>query len=375
MTAGNNGSERTSFMNAAAPHMTSDQLERLAHGELRREEMFALDEHVAVCEDCASRARLRARDGLRALHAHFAADAPAALEHPDRDTELLPYARSRADAVARELVESHLDECPRCRDIVADARMSRRRTSRRRVWLVAAVAATVVILFIAMLLDMRTPTRPSVKAPIATPIAPSRQPPRLPPPTVNDIDPKWAALVLRATQTGRLPFPSDLAVLSAAPDVVRGEGGASTRVSPAGIVIDDVRPTFSWSAVAGATYTVFVFDGDRELLRSAVLRSARWTADRDLPRGRTLAWQVEAAHGEAIETIPSPPAPPARFRIAAKRDHDALALARAEHPHDDLLLAVLAARAGLRAEAEASLRRAAKTNADAEKLLEQNFRP
>lgn len=164
-------------------------------------------------------------------------------------------------------------------------------------------------------------------------------------------DPEWQWLVSRAVETGDLPFPDDV---------------------DSGIVVDDARPELTWPARAGATYVVSVFDGDRAIARSEPLPVPRWHPHRELPRGRTLTWQVEVPRRDKTEVIPATPR--AMFRVTRVRDHRELANAKSSRADDDVLLAVLYARAGLRDDARDALRRgAAKGDAASHMLLERNF--
>jgi len=362
----NTGDHRTSF-ETEAPHMSLDTLDRLARRELGEDEYRALAEHLAGCESCARVARTRAAASLDALHRHFEADEPLPLEHPDRARKLAPYARGRLDIVERELIASHLDECESCAAIVAT---QRRRRVRMR-WI--AIAAGLTLALIAVLLMQRPPAvtdQPSVVK--------KRPPTNVPPQKPREVqqiasgygNPEWDALVREARASGQLLIPSSIAELRPPRDVVRGPDGAPEHIRPAYRVIDETRPRFSWPAREGATtYTVFVFDGESEIARSAPLRETHWTPSRDLPRGLTLTWQVEAARDETIDTIPSPPSPPARFRIISESDDADLTRARALH--DDLLLGILYARAGMLEESAVALRRAAQTDATAKRLLDQ----
>jgi hypothetical protein len=64
------------------------------------------------------------------------------------------------------------------------------------------------------------------------------------------------------------------------------------------------------------------------------------------------------------------------FRIVTEPDHRELAQARERHRDDDLLMAVLYARSGMRAEAMQALRRAAAAgNAAAERILDHETSP
>jgi hypothetical protein len=233
-------------------------------------------------------------------------------------------------------------------------------TPRRKwLWVAAAVAAAIAIAFLVTL--VRWPTAPPGQR---TPVVrkPAPPPPRRAPERVAPAPPayaraEWAQLVAGVLAAGQLPFPSDLAILRGGLEPVRGEApGPTTTLVPAGIVIDETRPAFSWPPRAGATYVVSIFDGDREVAHSEPLTTRAWTPPRALPRGRTYTWQVEAKTAGGIEVLPAPPAPPARFRIVGAGEHAELEAARAAHPDDHLLLAALYARAGLEAEAKEQLR-------------------
>ncbi len=135
-------------------------------------------------------------------------------------------------------------------------------------------------------------------------------------------------------------------------DVTRGNGPRQdAAVAPSGVVIDIPRPTFRWSGVSGAKYTVSVLDGDREVAVSAPLRSNDWTPERDLTRGRTYRWQVRASRGKETWIIPSAPQPAPLFALLDDVAHRDLDSARRKYPDDHLLLAVLEAHYGLQAEA------------------------
>jgi hypothetical protein len=158
--------------------------------------------------------------------------------------------------------------------------------------------------------------------------------------------------------------------LRAPADIVRGSTAAQERVHPSGVVIDDVRPTFTWPPRNGATYLVSVFHEDRRVIQSPPLEVPQWRPDRDLPRGRTLAWQVEVMRGGAVETIPRPPSPPALLLITSEAHHRDIEHARELYPDDHLLHAVLYARSGMRSEALASLRRSAAVQPATKQILD-----
>jgi hypothetical protein len=291
-------------------HMTAAVFERLARGDLADGELFDLLEHLEKCQSCARTGQARAAGDLSAL----------------RHELLTETQRPRPQAF---------------------------------VWLAAAAALIVIALLSAWIIRNERAPQPQQAPPMATrgnDVAPAPPPPA--PVDVAYADPEWKRLVDTATASGRLPFPAELETLRTSPDIVRGSSGTIERISPAGVVIDEVRPTFTWPSRTNGTYSVSIFDGDREVTHSPSLQVARWKPDRDLPRGRTLAWQVEVTGHGSFETIPSPPSPPATFRIVTEDGQREIARVRSLHPDDHLLLAVLYAHNGMRAEALASLRRA-----------------
>lgn len=301
-------------------HLNNEVLDRFARGDLDDATLSDVLEHLEGCEECARAGQNHAASDLAALRAGWTNE-PAAPQRP------------------------------------------------ALLWILAAAAA---IALVALTIFLRPKQRPSHANPTITAPRPGPEPTIPSTTTTNEErydDPEWQDLVTRALQSGRLPFPKDLAELRAPADIVRGGTGSDERITPTGVVIDDVRPAFTWPAREGGTYTVFVFDDDRKVIESPALKNPRWTTDRDLPRGRTLTWQVEVRGAGPFETIPSPPSPQAMFRIAKESDHQELVRARDRHSDDDFLLAVLYARSGMRAEALDALRRAATANDAAKRIL------
>lgn len=335
-------------MNVRDMHPSPESIGRLLRKELTPQEVARTMRHVSACETC-QRENARAFAGeLEALAASM--DEPP--EHIAPET-LRAFARGTLDAADREIVESHLDDCGNCR-----AALAKRPTP----WRWIAVAAAIVIAVLIAIVPARRTKRPRpADAPVVHVAPPA------PAPTATREEPN--PLVALALAQHRLPFPVDLDELRGSEDPLRGTSTSPrAQLSPAGVVIDAIEPAFTWPATAGATYVVSVFEGETERAVSGELRQPHWTTT--LARGRTYTWQVEVRHGDDVRVLPEPPAPQARFRIASRHDHDAIAEARRVHPDDFLLHAVLYAKAGLKEEALAALRRAARDRADAQQLLE-----
>ena len=337
--------------------------------------------HLGECPECAQLAYGQSERDIDALQAMLVRERDES-SHPGH-AELVAYADGSSGAPEREIIESHLEDCATCRTDVGDLLALRRIRPRMPRWRIAVMAAAAAILLFVITMPLwrqsRSPVAPASTRPAITVTQPADRPaqPQTPALTTSIRPPaapryaraEWEKLVKTAVATGKLPFPTDLATLTA-PDVLRGPGDREVaKLSPAGVVTDDTRPRFTWPATEGAEYVVMVYAGDEEIAKSDVLSVARWRPSKPLQRGRTYVWQVEVTAGGVSDILPAPPAPQAVFRVVSSRDHAQLEAAKATHPNDHVLHAVLAARAGLRDEALAALRRAEDSD-ETEKLRE-----
>ncbi|HEX6097342.1 MAG TPA: zf-HC2 domain-containing protein [Thermoanaerobaculia bacterium] len=337
------------------PHVTAEMLQRLQRRELDSTELLKVVRHLGGCSACARLADAWVPSRLTLDDDDDAGDEP---EHLDPEAQLFPWVDGTIDSAGREIVETHLEDCPICRAEAEDLRRLRRSAPRPRFaqrWWTAAAALTLVVA--GAVLVSRRPPPPDAPQP---PHPEARTVPRAPAP-VSYANGEWNALVADAVRTRRLPVASGLEELRPGADPLRGGGsGDAAPLWPAGVVVATARPRFRWPAADGrATYGVAVFDGSSEVAASEPLRTTEWTPPSDLPAGRTLAWQVEVTSGAKRFIMPAPPAPPALFRIAPAADRAQIDAARSQYPNDHLLHAVLYARAGLTAEADAALQRAA----------------
>jgi hypothetical protein len=161
----------------------------------------------------------------------------------------------------------------------------------------------------------------------------------------------WNALVVDAVRKGAIEAPAALLSLRTTAGRFRDDPvprPPTPDLRPSGEVVESDRPTFSWPETSGAIYTVLVGEKGRIVAQSSPLTTNRWRSDQPLPRGRTYSWQVETRRGEETSMLPAPPAPMARFHVLEGRLKEQLDEARRAVPGDDLVLGVLAARAGLR---------------------------
>jgi hypothetical protein len=261
--------------------------------------------------------------------------------------DLLRFHDGSADGAEAIAIGRHLDGCGPCaalaremfRDeaprIASSLRNAPAEPARRpRLLAVAAAVALVAICAAVLLFILR------------------RQP--TPPPAHGYERAEWNALVRDALASGTVAVAAPAAAVSG--DVLRGSasdsGGA---MIPSATAVESPRPEFSWPAVPGAKFAVSVVAGEDVVARSGTLDRSHWTPEQPLTRGRMYAWQVRVLGEAGSSTLPAPPRPLPRFRVLADDEVRELAAARARHPHDHLLLGVLAAHHGLRGEARREL--------------------
>jgi hypothetical protein len=343
-------------------HLSRETIERLNRKQLAPGEMLAALRHIGGCPECASAAMPLAStlQTIRELTTDASGDT-----HLDPEIDMFPYVENRLHPADREVVESHLDECAMCRAEIDDLRSTaqpRRRSSRARL-LIATAAAAVVGVALFMRVPERTPAASS-GPPALTPPASSQGPPTVVPaqaaPPTRYASNRWEQLVSAAVQQARLPRAPVLARLNPPEDLLRGDPApAEGALAPAGVVIEETRPRFSWPDHSGATYVVSVFDQATEIASSDPLIAPAWRPPRPLPEGRIYVWQVAVAAGGSSFVLPAPPAPPAMFRIISVAEREEIGEALRRHPDDHLLHATLFAAAGLEHRAQAALERAA----------------
>ena len=342
-------------------HPTGDELLLFLRGGLRAERVAAVAAHLQHCRACAA-AAMTPDHVARAGASLAQAIDPAADEHPFVETRLTAYVDGILPPEEREAIEDHLRHCSICREDVDDLRavaavLPSRRPARWP-WLAAAAAAAILIamtLFMTRdtVLPETPPSRPRVTATAPTPLPPA-------PPRERYARAEWNAAVRQALRRGALAMPAALAELQLPSDPERGTGPAPAHVlEPSAAIVEETRPRFLWTPIRNATYVVSVFEGQNLVMESPPLRQPQWQPPRNLSRGRVYQWQVSARAGDAATILPAPPAPPALFRILGAPAHAELDAARAAHGDDPLLLGVLYARHGLRAEAERELSRVA----------------
>ena len=156
-----------------------------------------------------------------------------------------------------------------------------------------------------------------------------------------------------------LVMPSVIEEFDRAPVVLRGDDNKSESfnvTSPYNTVISGDQPTFSWTALAGASsYVVYVYDTNLNLIQtSEPLTKTQWLIPSRLNRGVVYTWIV-TAQKEGKEVLA--PALPARaeFRILEQSEWAKLRNL-IENTQSGAARGVLYAKAGLLDEAEQELK-------------------
>lgn len=369
------------------PHLSEEQVALYRGRALAAAELLRASEHIAECEMC--RERIASPNdlyaGVEAMHAVLAAEAvePGHLEYH----EIAAYVdRQLTDDEAGQ-VEIHARECASCAATLAEIEALKREIEvgetspggfQRilRFWretlgwkgsfLFAGAAACALL----ALLVVRHPA------------------PRTPPPSqtaeikdgkrviaigaggvvtgLDDLPPADRALLARAITTQQIELPAVLADLAGKRGVLLGASTPASGVDllgPLGVVVETERPVFTWKPVAGAEYRISIYGGNYEqAAASGWIRATEWQVPRPLQRGARYSWQLNVRGQGAEFTVPSPPAPEARFRILGASEEADIAQLKASGRDSHLLLGIRYAQAGVLDDAELELRAARDQN-------------
>jgi len=336
-------------------HLSFDQLARFREGALHGAELLVADDHLAVCGDC--RARLqpgsRAAKNWAELGRGLRASALAAEPHIAFES-MQAFVDGSASQADRMRLETHLLECPGCREEVDDlksfaARLEAPPQSPAR-WNRYLIFGPIAAMLLAGLFLMRPHQPPATAPALAIALRDSGN-------TVG-LDRQGRLVgaaadgdaIAAALREGKISVnvPEGLRT-SRSVLLGRPSGESRFRVlSPVGEPVLQDTPEFRWEPVEHArAYKVQIFDPDYQLIASSPqITATSWTPDRPLTRGKRYVWQVTAiGNGPAI-TAPQPPDPEARFEVVAAAEAGAIQQA-AGH----LELAIRYAHAGLCREA------------------------
>jgi anti-sigma factor RsiW len=314
-------------------HIASQDLSRLAGGELPEGSLLEISRHLQTCKSCSQRAAALA--DIDSLAATVRDDLAGAGEHP-ADSEMAAYVDGEAGAVARASIEGHLQSCANCRETIAALREEQR--ALRNPWPArfAAAAAIAAAAMIGAFLWVRT--------------TPTQRHPRTVPGTISLPHNPWSELEESTLAAGKLARPQILQQLRGEGQAARSiEQAVNSELNPAGSVVEDEQPQLSWTDTPNAHFRVKIFSNDEPLATSALLAQPHWIPPQKLRRGQTYMWQVEI-HDENGKTrlIPPPTSPEALFRVADEQTAAEIAAVKRTRPDDHLLLAILYARAGIK---------------------------
>jgi hypothetical protein len=332
-------------------HPSDGQIEAYAKRALGPAELLAVDDHVAGCDVCRSRAAAIA--GI----AEAVAGLRSAVLPPEShlsDEQIAALAGGTLGPPESAAVAPHLDVCATCaREVREVTAWARERSRPPRVAYLAAAAAVLILLMVPAMIRWRSPSGPDQGTRAALP-------------GLEMLSAEQRQRVDSALQAGVAEVPADVADLGRRPEALMGESpGAGFRVSePLGTATVTDRPTFRWEPLQDAeAYTVSVADDAlRPVAESPRIAQTAWTPSQPLPRGRAYAWQVTAYRGETSVTAPVPPSPMARFKVLDDETARLLDRVAREQPDSHLLLGVLYAQAGARVEATDHLRRVPATD-------------
>ena len=378
-------------------HLSAEQVTRYREKRIPPEELLQVDDHISQCAEC--RERLAPASELRAAlqgaasipllgqardvrpgspetasrGTHFqdksGAHPPAAPENEHLAYEQLEsYVDRKMSDTDREIARAHLEYCQSCsddaRDLntfkveLADSKGQLREgwwaafvallLTRRRVALTLATAAVIVM---AVAVERWKSTSPHGGSPVET--ANSNHSDNETLSAIKALPPEERSAVLEAISQQKIKSPDVLASLHGPHETLLGESTGSSRfevLEPVGGIVREVRPTFRWQPLPGATsYSVAIFDPKLKLVQSSpAVAATQWTAGQPLQRGQIYLWQVIAklSDGGSVSS-PRPPSPEARFLVLDQRKAGEISQFQTTHPEAHLALGILYAEAGL----------------------------
>lgn len=354
-------------------HPRPAQLHSYRRRALSARELLEIDDHLAGCGECR---RALAADAGSATALRRTSEAVRGEHLPYEWLERSVDGKLTPDEQAA--LDEHVALCEDCASELQDLGVFRRGEERQRFrwWPALAAAAAIILVTIVVLMTRQRAVAPVVNpVPTASMPAPSPAPPA---PAVTDTaaapqaDPLESLSpslqrVARQLESGALTSAALLASLEPQPERQRGASAAvPVRVeAPVGVVVETDRPSFRWERREDHhEVTVQIYDHDYALVaESPRLKGNTWRVSHPLPRGATYRWQLRIHLGDDQQaTAPSPPEPPALFHILGSEPFAQLMTAR--NHGSELEAGLIAIREGLVAEGAQSLARYASEHPD-----------
>ncbi len=364
------------------PHLSQEQFALYRSRSLAAAQLLQASQHLVECEMCrawiASPAEWSAE--VEAVRAILDAEGEDAA-HLTYD-EIAAYVDKQLSAAEAAQIDTHVRECRTCADELAQIEALRREvespqksagwlermisawqetfTWRGALALAGAAACASLVFFV-----VRTP------APQAGPRQANaqQQPPAKPPDAFTGLDNLPGALrasIQQAITAQRIETPAVLADLSGKRGVLLGPSTAPPKtelVAPVGIVVETQRPALRWKPISGAEYQVSIYsEGFEEVATSGWIRTSEWQVAKPLGRGARYSWQITVRQNGAAFTVPTPPAPEARFRILDAAGEAEIAQLKTASANSHMLLGVGYAQLGALDDAERELRQAGEQN-------------
>lgn len=389
-------------------HLTEQEIENYRRRE-RDPDRQTTAAHLAVCPSCLQRVLEPAHSAV-AVSALTEAFLPTTGEEPFHlsSADLKNYAAGSFTEADRIICESHTEICEECYAelrLLTRAQVLHKLPRTRTIWglkpaRLAAAIALIGLLTLAVLVlwqrSSRSTRQESVKNGVPgipeSALPPDYVPPAAPsnPPVVASLkdnnreisldqdgkiagldgfDESTQRLVKTALAGEGLAKPKVLDDLSSAPIRLldqRPSEVAFQLLGPSRKVITELRPTFSWRPLSGASsYVVSVFDSNfNRVGQSPPLSRTNWTIDEPLRRGQTYSWEVTATKDGKEIKAPVAPAARAQFKLLEADKVNTLSKLKQQKPVSHLALGLTYARFGLLNEAEAEFRKLGDENPD-----------
>jgi len=369
------------------PHLSEEQVVLYRGRALAAAELLRASEHIAECEICRKRITSPGEvdAGVAAMHAVLGAEAAESghLEYH----EIAAYVDRQLPDDEAVQVEMHARECTSCAATLDEIEALRREievgeTSPGwfqhilRFWrealgwkgsfLLAGAAACAVLVLLVVRHPAARTQPPSQTAEIkdGKRVIAIRAGGAVT--GLDDFPPADRAVLARAITTQQIELPAALADLAGKRGVLLGASTPASGVGllgPLGVVVETERPVFTWKPLAGVEYRVSIYgENYQQAAASGWIRAAEWQVLRPLQRGARYSWQLNVRGQGAEFTVPSPPAPEARFRVLSGPEEAGIAQLKASGRDSHLLLGIRYAQAGVLDDAELELRAAREQN-------------
>jgi anti-sigma factor RsiW len=377
-------------------HLSNEQIRAYRERTLAVAELLDVSQHLGGCEACRARMAPREEVSLRFQAFQQALRSDAGPRHLTYE-QIEEYVDGTMGAPDRVSVESHARDCRLCAADVEGIRALKqelesahrisRRDNRRAFWnwllgwrggFVLAAAACAVILVMAL----RTPAGQKQNLAVVTQGPPNgsgnsaraaqngsviRDGSRVF--TVGDdgrieglamVAEADRAVLEKALVEKRVEAAAPLSDLTSRSGVLLGsptEPAGGKLLAPLATVVENPRPVFRWEPISGARYRVSIYDSGYNLVASSdSVSGTEWQAPKPLRRGARYSWQLNVHQNNSEYTLPTPPAPEARFRVLSAAQEASLVQARSVSGDSRLVLGILYAHAGLLDQAEEELR-------------------